>query len=116
ATDGSQADEASLTPKISADGRFVVFTSYADNLVPGDTNDAADVFVRDRAKGTTERVSVGSRRQQGDGRSEFHFAIAPDGAFTVFTSEADNLVPNDTNGTWDVFLHQTPKPAGSAGR
>mgnify|MGYP000028136824 CR=1 FL=1 len=116
ATDGSQADEASLTPKISADGRFVVFTSYADNLVPGDTNDAADVFVRDRAKGTTERVSVGSRRQQGDGRSEFHFAIAPDGAFTVFTSEADNLVPNDTNGTWDVFLHQTPKPAGPAGR
>ena len=70
----------------------------------------------DRAKGTTERVSVGSRRQQGNGRSEFHFAIAPNGTFTVFTSEADNLVPNDTNGTWDVFLHRAPKLAGPANR
>lgn len=110
-SDGAQANEASLAPRMSGDGRFVMFMSYADNLVPGDTNDAADVFVHDRAKGTTERVSVGSRRQQGDGRSEFHFAIAHDGGFAVFTSEADNLVPDDSNATWDAFLHRAPNPA-----
>src|SRR3954451_20360829 len=54
---------------ISGDGRFVAFTSNATNLVPGDTNDAQDVFVRDRQAGTTERVSVSSTGRQADGDS-----------------------------------------------
>ena len=66
--------------------------------------------LHDRVTGVTERVSVGSRRLQGDGPSEFHIAIARDGSFVVFSSTADNLVPNDTNDDWDVFLHQVPPP------
>ena len=57
--------------------------------------------LHDRVTGVTERVSVGSRRLQGDGPSEFHIAIARDGSFVVFSSTADNLVPNDTNDDWD---------------
>lgn len=116
ASNGAQANEASLTPDISADGRFVLFMSYADNLVPNDTNDAADIFIRDRATGTTRRVSVGSRRQQANGRSEFHLAIEHDGRFAAFTSAADNLVPDDTNGVRDVFLHGERPPGLAAVR
>ena len=57
------------TPAISADGRFVAFYSEATNLVPGDTNGASDVFVRDRQTGTTRRVSVSSGGAQGNGEA-----------------------------------------------
>ncbi len=60
ASDGTQADSTSFAPSISANGQFVVFTSRATNLVSGDTNNALDVFVRDRQAGTTTRVSVNS--------------------------------------------------------
>ena len=63
---GVQGDGASCSPSISADGRFVAFLSDATNLVPGDTNGAGDVFVRDRQTGTTERVSVGPGGVQAD--------------------------------------------------
>ena len=58
---GVQGDQDSEAPSISSDGRFVAFASFAENLVPGDTNLTADIFVRDRLLGTTERVSVSSR-------------------------------------------------------
>ena len=66
---GVQGNGDSFDPAISADGRFVAFTSDATNLVPGDTNGASDVFVRDRQTGTTERVSVGPGGAQGNGRA-----------------------------------------------
>ncbi|MFO1048254.1 MAG: hypothetical protein U1E52_10200 [Geminicoccaceae bacterium] len=106
ATDGTQGDSSSLFPRISGDGRFVLFTSYADNLVPGDTNGTYDVFVHDRATHTTARVSVDSHGRQGDGPSQDNVAIAHDGSFVVFSSGADNLVPDDRNDNWDVFLHR----------
>src|SRR5258707_9014521 len=56
---GGQGNGNSRFPAISANGRFVVFQSRADNLVAGDANSFADVFVRDRLSGTTERVSIG---------------------------------------------------------
>lgn len=59
AGDGGQANAGSTNPKIGADGRFVLFWSYASNLVPGDTNGVPDAFLRDLLTGTTERVSVG---------------------------------------------------------
>src|SRR4051812_27998659 len=59
ASDGTQANGSSFYPALSANGRFVAFVSDATNLVPGDTSGQSDVFVRDRLKGTTERVSVG---------------------------------------------------------
>lgn len=99
---GAQANDASdwasilLWPAISGDGRFVAFPSAASNLVAGDTNEAVDVFVRDRLAGTTERVSVGSGGEQADGRSDWG-AISADGRLVAFDSEASNLVAGDTN-------------------
>ena len=95
-------------PAISADGRFVAFVSDADNLVRGDTNGAADIFVRDRRKGTTRRVSVGPGGLQGNGFS-FMPAISSDGRFVSFASTATNLVPGDTNGAADIFVYDRQK-------
>jgi Tol biopolymer transport system component len=82
----------------------VAFESDAGNLVPGDTNNRWDVFVHDRRTGATERVSVGPNGAQGNGDS-FAPAISADGRLVAFTSKADNLVPDDTNGWDDVFVH-----------
>ena len=88
---------------ISGDGHVVAFASDASNLVPGDTNGRTDVFARDRAAGTTERVSVGPGDAQGKGAS-YRPAISWDGREVAFVSEAANLVPDDTNGATDVFV------------
>ena len=105
-TDGEQANDTSTDygTSISADGRYVAFYSYAINLVPGDTNGVPDVFVRDRLAGTTERVSVSTDGAQGDYPS-FYPSISGDGRFVAFCSRAYNLVPGDTNGDYDVFVH-----------
>ncbi len=89
---------------ISADGRYVAFTSYATNLVVGDTNNTFDVFVHDRQSGTTERVSIDSSGEQGHGDS-FLPSISADGRHVAFTSGAPNLVAGDTNGWADIFIH-----------
>jgi Tol biopolymer transport system component len=88
---------------VSTDGRYVVFSSRATNLVAGDTNGVEDVFVRDRQSGTTERVSVGAGGAQSSQVSHSG-TITPDGAYVAFYSEAANLVANDTNGFADVFV------------
>jgi Tol biopolymer transport system component len=103
ASDGGQADGTSRAVAISADGRVVAFGSFATNLVPGDANAKPDVFVHDRATGVTERVSVSSRGVQGNDES-FLPALSADGRFVAFVSLATNLVPGDTNATWDVFV------------
>jgi Tol biopolymer transport system component len=91
--------------RISADGRYVAFLSYAADLVPGDTNDTSDVFVHDRKEGRTTRVSVSGTGGQSDGFSAFSLALSADGRYVLFDSEATNLVPGDTNNFSDVFLH-----------
>jgi hypothetical protein len=101
---GKPGNNTSWCDGISADGRFVVFSSWASNLVPGDTNHQMDVFVRDRLLATTERVSVGSGGQQASGQSDYG-VISDDGRFVVFSSNAPNLVPGDTNNSWNVFVH-----------
>jgi Bacterial Ig-like domain/WD40-like Beta Propeller Repeat len=107
---GAQGNGASNRPDISSDGRFVAFASSATNLVANDTNDVSDVFVRDLrpAPGqetTIERVSVGSAGgQEGNGVS-LGPTISADGRYVAFVSGASNLVANDTNGKWDVFVH-----------
>jgi Tol biopolymer transport system component len=91
-------------PAISGDGRFVAFASTATNLAKGDRNQAADIFVRDRLAGTTERLSLTGRK--GEPNSETAFpVISPDGRFVAFSSFADNLVAGDTNLATDVFIH-----------
>jgi cold shock CspA family protein len=101
---GVQGNSGSYYSSISADGRFVAFSSYASNFVPGDTNGTWDVFVHDRATGATTRVSVDSAGVQGNSESRY-LSISADGRFVAFSSYASNLVPGDTNGTWDVFVH-----------
>jgi Tol biopolymer transport system component len=98
-------------PSVSSDGRYVVFDSWSSNLVPADTNGDRDVFVRDRQTGTTERVSVDSAGGQGDGdsgtpnsHSSGRHVISSNGRYVVFQSFADDLVPGDINGAWDIFL------------
>jgi Tol biopolymer transport system component len=95
---GEQGNNQSLTPAISADGRYVAFLSAASNLVPGDTNGATDVFLRDRTLQTTQRISVASDGTQGDGPSfDRVLAMSPDGRYVAFASAASTLVPGDTN-------------------
>ncbi|MFZ1428318.1 MAG: hypothetical protein WAS21_16275 [Geminicoccaceae bacterium] len=101
---GTAGNDWSGSHSISADGRFVVFYSYASNLVAGDTNHKSDVFVRDRKTGTTQRINLGRDGAQGNGRS-FSGPISADGRFVAFSSGASNLVPGDTNGSFDAFVH-----------
>jgi Tol biopolymer transport system component len=130
---GRQANGNSYVPSISADGRYVSFTSEASNLVTGDTNNYPDVFVKDVRTGQTTRVSVSSTGAQadgcpvslpipstvplpspcaqaggitllGDGGAPFS-SISANGRYLEFDDLAANLVSGDTNGTYDVFVH-----------
>jgi len=98
-----QGNAESSTPSISAGGRFVTFHSYASNLVGSDTNDAPDVFVRDREAGATSRVSVSSSGVEGNSSSWLP-SISVGGRFVTFYSGASNLVGGDTNDAFDVFV------------
>jgi len=104
ASDGTQGDDESFSPAISSDGRYVAFQSDATNLVPNDTNNRSDIFVRDRQTGTTGRVSVASDGTRGNGDS-ISPAISSNGRFVAFSSEASNLVAGDTNNKADIFVH-----------
>jgi Tol biopolymer transport system component len=104
-TGGVQADGVSSDGSLSADGRYLAFTSMADNLVPGDTNGQADVFVRDLRRGVTSRVSVSSSGAQAvGGLGGYEPQISAGGHQVVFTSFAPNVVPGDTNNISDVFV------------
>lgn len=116
ADDGAEGDDNSLAPTLSTDGRFVAFESSADNLVPGDTNNTTDIFVRDRdADGddifdepgavATTRVSVASDGTQGNGGS-LGPTLSADGRVIAFESLATTLVLGDTNGAIDTFVHE----------
>lgn len=90
---------------LSPNGRFVAFGSGATNLVPGDTNAANDIFLHDTIDRTTKRVSINSNGNQGNNNGSFTPSISADGRFIVFDSISSNLIPNDTNGCTDIFLH-----------
>jgi len=103
---GTQANAGSDHAAMSADGRNVTFISSASNLVTGDTNGVADVFVRDRQAGTSERVNVNSNgRQTTIGYMLDDPSISADGRYVAFSSDAANLVLNDTNQVADMFVH-----------
>jgi Tol biopolymer transport system component len=104
---GVEGNNASADPSTSSDGRYVAFESSATNLVAGDTNGDADVFVHDRQTGATRRVSILSDgTTQGDDRS-YSPSISSDGRYVAFESDATNLlgVGIDTNGWPDIFVH-----------
>lgn len=92
-------------PTISGDGRYIAFLSYRADLVKGDTNGAIDVFVYDRRKSLTSRVSVKTNGGQAHGSSWGQVSISGHGRFVAFTSHANNLVKEDTNRFLpDVFV------------
>jgi Tol biopolymer transport system component len=107
---GEWPDGASVRPAVSADGRYVAFTSEATRLVKNDTNRVADVFLHDRTTATTRIVTHGSDGRPANGRSTAP-AISSDGRFIVLQSDASNLVcakrcaapDDDLNLLWDVF-------------
>ncbi|MBI3928508.1 MAG: VCBS repeat-containing protein [Armatimonadetes bacterium] len=101
---GAQANPGSRLPSITDDKRFVVFESDATNLVPGDTNGVADIFLHDRSTGAVTRVSVDSAGAEADGASS-HPRISGDGSVVVFQSGATNLVAGDANGKTDIFAY-----------
>ncbi|MGE5248758.1 MAG: hypothetical protein ACM3QS_00965 [Bacteroidota bacterium] len=104
ASNGARANGASYFAGISTSGRYISFVSDATNLVSGDTNDWSDVFVHDLQTGETKRVSLGSSGREGNDDSD-HSDISGNGRFVAFDSYASNLVPGDTNGASDVFVH-----------
>jgi Tol biopolymer transport system component len=106
-TGGGNPNGASSAPTITEDGRYVAYQSAASDLVAGDTNGAADVFVRDRTGGTTVRASVDRAGAQVNGASSAA-RVAPRGRFVVFHSVATNLVAGDTNGVQDAFIAAVP--------
>jgi hypothetical protein len=112
-TGGAEADAHSLDVRLSADGRFVCFSTVAVTLVPGDTNGVIDVFVRDRDVDgdgvfdeadavSTTRVSTGAGEVQGNGGSSDP-RITPDGRYVVFGSAATNFSPLPTNGVTQIY-------------
>jgi Tol biopolymer transport system component len=111
--DSIQGNGASFLPAISANGQVVAFTSAANNLVPGDTNNRLDVFVCDRSSGQLELISLSSDAVIGNDDSILP-AISEDGRFVAFKSLANNLVPNDRNGLVDVFVRD--RAAGTTER
>jgi Tol biopolymer transport system component len=110
----------SVGPAVSANGRFVAFTSDDVNLVTADTNNVADIFVHDIVTKKTERVSVATGGGQANDESGEFISISGDGRYVAFVSKASNLVANDTNGVADLFVHDrttnvTRKITGTAG-
>ena len=106
ADDGSEANESSSSPSISADGRYVAFTTRATNLIAGRSIGSWDpqVYVHDRVTGTNEWLS-----EAYDGARLDEWVVSPqisaDGRYVAFESLAPNLVPDDTNGVRDIFVH-----------
>ncbi|HTF88810.1 MAG TPA: hypothetical protein VK843_10410 [Planctomycetota bacterium] len=100
---GVQGIMESYNPAISADGRFVAYESFAFNLVPGDTNNAQDVFVHDLLAGTTIRANLTAAGAQSSFEAR-EPALSADGRFISFESNAPDLVPSDLNGDSDVFV------------
>ncbi len=104
-SNGTQANDSSYSPSISADGRYVAFASVATNLVADDTNQAADVFVHDMQTGTTVRVSLNCDGTETVGFYSDQPYISANGRYVAFHAWGDLMGCGDSNGNGDVFVH-----------
>ena len=112
---GAQGNYDSYGPVFSPDGTKVAFTSGASNLVPGDTNHWADIFVKNLTTNAITRVSTDAAGVQGN-EASYHADFSPDGTTVAFASAASNLVAGDTNGKVDIFVVElTPAIIGTPG-
>jgi Tol biopolymer transport system component/chitodextrinase len=102
--DGSPSTGDSQTASVSGDGTKVAFVSNASNLVAGDTNNSADIFLHDRTTGVTKRVSMGLGNAQTNGHS-YKPVINQDGRYVLFTSKATNLPGNNNGNVEDLYLY-----------
>jgi len=105
-SNGNQANGITISPTISADGHYVAYCSYAQNLVSGDTNGKGDIFVYDTLTKQTTRVSVNSNGNEAIGNSVSP-RISADGRYVAYQSDATNLVEGDSNGKPDIFVYDT---------
>jgi len=103
ASDGAQGNGPSSLSSLDRSGQQLVFMSEATNLVPDDTNQASDIFLRNLTDGKTSLVSVGHDGESGNQPSMLPM-VSRDGQHVVFASKASNLVLGDTNKEWDVFV------------
>jgi len=103
-TAGVEGDLGSFRASLSSDGMLVAFESNATNLAVVDTNKSTDIFLRDRAAGTTRRVSLTSSGTPPGPGGCFDPSISSDGSRVAFSARATDLVPGDTNGHYDVFV------------
>ncbi|MCW2237620.1 hypothetical protein [Azospirillum canadense] len=111
AADGTPADGTSYGVTFGPDGKSVLFTSYAGNLVDGDTNGTKDVFLKDLDTGVIRRVSLGADGSQlnADVTGE---SLSADGTRLLFATMADNVVDGDTNGLTDLFVATLNRSSG----
>ena len=113
-TDGSPVTHGGRSGVISDDGRYVAFVSHASTLIPGDTNQVADVFLRDLELASTRRVSVSTAGAQSN-KASASPAISSDGFSVAFASEATNLATEDSSEATDVFVHRSELDTASNG-
>ena len=103
-TNNLPANNFSSEPAISGDGRFVAFTSTANDLVPGDSNKALDVFVRDLQTGVTTLISVNTNGMASGNKGSSSAVISTDGRFVLFRSFATDLGPGSVPGMENLLL------------
>jgi len=103
---GTQGNTASSSVALSNDGRFVVFASWADNLIATDMNDQQDIFLHDRMTGTTRRVTETLFGVGGEGTSHSP-TISSDGRYIAYSSRANNLVAEPLSIYHYIFVHDT---------
>lgn len=99
---GTDANSFSQMPKISSDGRIVVYSSDANNLALNDTNQSGDIFAKNLVTGALQLVSADASENAGNNQS-LRPSVSSDGRYVVFESDATNLVPNDSNDRSDIF-------------
>lgn len=105
ANNNAPGNDRSERPRITADGEFVIFQSFATNLVPNDNNNAIDLFGVDMTNRNMRRLSVNAQGQDANlGIRPAEYAMTPDGRYVVFASDSSNLVTGDTNNAPDIFL------------
>jgi hypothetical protein len=107
AANGTQGNDNSHVTGISADGRYVVFESFADNLVPNDTNGALDIFVKDMQTGIVVRANTNASGNQSNTGSVYSFSsISGNGRYVAFATDADDLLPSgdDSNYLFDIYV------------
>ncbi len=104
ATNGACGDGASSGPTVTGDGRYVAFTSLADNLAPGDTNRVQDVFLRDLQSGSTRLLSVERTGANSGSASSYGVSVDGSGQHALFLSQAGNLTFDVVSGPENVFL------------